>query len=301
MTALRAVAGGLILSLALAAFGFGVVALIRGHIGPLHIRSRRQAAALMAAAVVAFVLSGAILPPMSPRSAPAVAASRTPPPASTSTAGPTTTPTAPAPPPTTERTVAAPALPTITSVPTITAVPTTTAAVPITPSSVAPHPPPQPPPAPAVLGPGERDPIGAPVPLRDGTGATANVTLNGARYAPVPGATQTGQLVVLDFTVVGTSTSPFRYSEDDVQLAYLDSSAESDPAYAHSSDRTAFGPSPLEDYTPYLPPNPLRVGSVTAGQEKRGLVIMRPGSVGRYIAFLGTKGPADRIGQWVLP
>lgn len=154
MTALRAVAGGLILSLALAAFGFGVVALIRGHIGPLHIRSRRQAAALMAAAVVAFVLSGAILPPISPRSAPAVAANRTspPPPATTGTAGPTTTPTAPAPPPTTERTVAAPALPTITSVP------TTTAAVPITPSSVAPHPPPRPLPGPAVLGPGDRDP-----------------------------------------------------------------------------------------------------------------------------------------------
>lgn len=306
MTAFRAVVGGLIVILALAAFGVGVIALLRGHIAPLRIRSRGRAAALMVVAVIAFVLSGLVLP-TPPRPAPTVSAistttmttagpitTTTSPPAPPPSIPPTTTPTAPAPPPTTERTVAAPALPTITSVP------TTTAGVPITPNSVAPHPPPQPPPAPAVLGPGERDPIGAPVPLRDGTGATANVTLNGVRYAPVPGASQTGQLVVLDFTVTGTSASPFQYSQDDVQLAYLNSSAESDPAYAHHSDQTAFGSSLLEDYTPFLPPDPLRSGSVSAGKQKRGLVIMRAGSTGPYIAFLGSNGPADRTGQWVL-
>jgi len=136
--------------------------------------------------------------------------------------------------------------------------------------------------------------------LRDGTGATANVTLNGVRYAPVPGMGQTGQLVVLDFTVAGTSASPFQYSQDNVQMAYLNSSAESDPAYAHTSDRTAFGSKPSEDYTSFLPPDPLRIGSVTAGQQRRGLVIIRAGSVGPYIAFLGTNGPADRTAQWVL-
>jgi len=306
VTAFRAVVGGLIVILALAAFGVGVIALIRGHIAPLRIRSRGRAAALMVVAVIAFVLSGLVLP-TPPHPAPTVSAistttmttagpitTTTSPPAPPPSIPPTTTPTAPAPPPTTERTVSAPALPTITSVP------TTTAGVPITPNSVAPHPPPQPPPAPAVLGPGKRDPIGAPVPLRDGTGATANVTLNGVRYAPVPGASQTGQLVVLDFTVTGTSASPFQYSQNDVQLAYLNSSAESDPAYAHHSDQTAFGSSLLEDYTPFLPPDPLRSGSVSAGKQKRGLVIMRAGSTGPYIAFLGSNGPADRTGQWVL-
>jgi len=308
VTAFRAVVGGLIVILALAAFGVGVIALLRGHIAPLRIRSRGRAAALMVVAVIAFVLSGLVLP-TPPRPAPTVSAistttmttagpitTTTSPPAPPPSIPPTTTPTALAPPPTTERTVSAPALPTITSVP------TTTAGVPITPNSVAPHPPPppQPPPAPAVLGPGERDPIGAPVPLRDGTGAAANVTLNGVRYAPVPGANQTGQLVVLDFTVTGTSASPFQYSQNDVQLAYLNSSAESDPTYAHHSDQTAFGSSLLEDYTPFLPPDPLRSGSVSAGKQKRGLVIMRAGSTGPYIAFLGSNGPADRTGQWVL-
>jgi len=138
------------------------------------------------------------------------------------------------------------------------------------------------------------------VPLSDGAGATATVTLNGVRYAPVPGTGQTGQLVVLDFTIIGTSTAPFHFSQNDVHLSYLNSSAEGDPAYAHSTDRTAFGSSPSEDYTPFLPPEPLRVGAVSAGQQKHGLVIIRAGSSGPYIAFLGTNGPADRTGQWAL-
>ena len=276
MTAFRAVVGGLIVILALAVFGVGVIALIRGHIAPLRIRSRGRAAALMVVAVIAFVLSGLVLP-TPPRPAPTVSAIST---TTMTTASPTTTTTAPpAPPPTTTTT-------------------TTTTTIP---SSVGPPAPTSKPPSgPPVLTSGDRDPLGIPVPLRDGTGATANVTLNGVRYAPVPGASQTGQLVVLDFTVTGTSASPFQYSQDDVQLAYLNSSAESDPAYAHNSDQTAFGSSPLEDYTPFLPPDPLRSGSVSAGKQKRGLVIMRAGSTGPYIAFLGSNGPADRTGQWVL-
>jgi len=273
VTAFRAVVGGLIVILALAVFGVGVIALIRGHIAPLRIRSRGRAAALMVVAVIAIVLSGLVLP-TPPRPAPTVSAIST---TTMTTAGPTTTTTVPpAPPPPT----------------------TTTTTIP---SSVGPPAPTSKPPSgPAVLTSGDRDPLGIPVPLRDGTGATANVTLNGVRYAPVPGASQTGQLVVLDFTVTGTSASPFQYSQDDVQLAYLNSSAESDPAYAHNSDQTAFGSSPLEDYTPFLPPDPLRSGSVSAGKQKRGLVIMRAGSTGPYIAFLGSNGPADRTGQWVL-
>jgi len=288
VTAFRAVVGGLIVILALAVFGVGVIALIRGHIAPLRIRSRGRAAALMVVAVIAFVLSGLVLP-TPPRPAPTVSAIST---TTMTAAGPTTTTTAPPapPPPTTTTTTTAPPAP---------PPPTTTTTT--IPSSVGPPAPTSKPPSgPAVLTSGDRDPLGIPVPLRDGTGATANVTLNGVRYAPVPGASQTGQLVVLDFTVTGTSASPFQYSQDDVQLAYLNSSAESDPAYAHNSDQTAFGSSPLEDYTPFLPPDPLRSGSVSAGKQKRGLVIMRAGSTGPYIAFLGSNGPADRTGQWVL-
>ncbi len=73
MTAFRAVVGGLIVILALAVFGVGVIALIRGHIAPLRIRSRGRAAALMVVAVIAFVLSGLVLP-TPPRPAPTVSA-----------------------------------------------------------------------------------------------------------------------------------------------------------------------------------------------------------------------------------
>lgn len=285
MDALRTIIGGLIVLVALAAFVIAVIALIRGHIAPLRIRSRRGAAALLVTAVVAFGLSGLILPPSSPRPAsPAAAASSIIQAATTSVPPPTSPNHAPS------TTSPAPASP----IPTASGVITTT-------SSVASRPPTSTPvPAPAVLGPGARDPQGVSVPLSDGAGATATVTLNGVRYAPVPGTGQTGQLVVLDFTIIGTSTAPFHYSQNDVHLSYLNSSAEGDPAYAHSPDRTAFGSSPSEDYTPFLPPDPLRVGAVSAGQQKHGLVIIRAGSSGPYIAFLGTNGPADRTGQWAL-
>ncbi len=284
MNALRTIIGGLIVFVALAAFVIAVIALIRGHIAPLRIRSRRGAAGLLVTAVVAFVLSGLILPPSSSRPAsPAAAASSTTQAATTSVSTATSPNHAPS--------TTSPAL---APIPTASGVITTT-------SSVAPRPPTSTPvPTPAVLGPGARDPQGVPVPLSDGAGATATVTLNGVRYAPVPGTGQAGQLVVLDFTIIGTSIAPFHYSQNDVHLSYLNSSAEGDPAYAHSPDRTAFGSSPSEDYTPFLPPDPLRVGVVSAGQQKHGLVIIRAGSSGPYIAFLGTNGPADRIGQWAL-
>jgi len=284
VNALRTIIGGLIVFVALAAFVIAVIALIRGHIAPLRIRSRRGAAGLLVTAVVAFVLSGLILPPSSSRPAsPAAAASSTTQAATTSVSTATSPNHAPS--------TTSPAL---APIPTASGVITTT-------SSVAPRPPTSTPvPTPAVLGPGARDPQGLPVPLSDGAGATATVTLNGVRYAPVPGTGQAGQLVVLDFTIIGTSIAPFHYSQNDVHLSYLNSSAEGDPAYAHSPDRTAFGSSPSEDYTPFLPPDPLRVGVVSAGQQKHGLVIIRAGSSGPYIAFLGTNGPADRIGQWAL-
>lgn len=141
-------------------------------------------------------------------------------------------------------------------------------------------------------------PLGVAVPVRDAGGNSATVTLNGVRFAPIPSYGADAQLVVLDLTFVGTGGA-FKYSQNDIHAAYLNSVNETDPAYAHQIDKLAMGSRPMEDYRPFLPPDPLRIGTVTAGQVKNGLVIIRAGSRGPYIVFLGSLVPAEHQAQWV--
>lgn len=291
--------GGLLLLVSFVAFALGVFVLIRGHLDWLRLRSRPRALAVIGAALVGVFVAGTLLPapPPTVRAERATAATTTPEatapttttvPETTTTAAPTPTTTTAQPTTTTGLTSAPPS-------PTRPPETTTTGAV-----AVAPMP------QPVTYGRGDRDPFLVPIPVTDNTGASATFTLNNVRYAPVSGSGQTGELVIVDITVTGTSSAPYKFSESALVMYYLNDSNESDPAYSHQYDRLAFGPNHTEDYTPFLPPQPLRVGSVTAGQSKRGLVILRPGSVQHpYILFVASSGdsggPADRQAQWVLP
>jgi hypothetical protein len=159
---------------------------------------------------------------------------------------------------------------------------------------------PSPPAKAAPPAPGVRDDgIGNLVPVHDSSGATANIVLNGVRYAPVLGDSMGAQLIVLDVTIEGTSATAYRYTESDFQFAYLGNN-ETDPAYAHTIDKLSWGASPGEDHRPFMPPAPLRIGSVSLGQQVHGLVILRAGSRGPYVAFVGSLKPADRMAQWQL-
>jgi hypothetical protein len=107
------------------------------------------------------------------------------------------------------------------------------------------------------------------------------------------------QLIVLNVTIEGTSETAYHYNATDFVWAYLDNN-ETDPAYAHTFNRRAQGASTSEDFRPFMPPGPLRLGSVSRGQQVHGLVIFRTGSRGPYVAFVGSLTPADRMAQWQL-
>jgi hypothetical protein len=138
------------------------------------------------------------------------------------------------------------------------------------PASPTEQPPPPLPTAPskaAPPAPGFRDDgIGSVVPVHDSSGASASITLNGFRYAPVLGDSMGAQLIVLDVTIEGTAETAYHYSASDFQFAYLGNN-ETVPVYAHISNRLGWGASTGDDFRPFMPPGPLRVGSVSRGQQ----------------------------------
>jgi hypothetical protein len=141
--------------------------------------------------------------------------------------------------------------------------------------------------------------LGVPKHVTASDGSAADVTLNGVRYAPISSrypSTIDPELAVLDITVTGMSSTPFNYSEDQVVFNY---GGGLDP-YNHPNDTNLYGPSAMEDYTPFLPPNPLRVGSVATGQTARGLVILRMSKATSYTAIFADSRNADRLVQWNL-
>ncbi len=75
---------------------------------------------------------------------------------------------------------------------------------------------------------------------------------------------------VFDFTVQGVSRQAFQYGEDQILLAYPDTPT----SWEHQDNGNTFGPNPSEDYTSFVPPAPLRIGTVTVGQRVRGLVVV---------------------------
>jgi len=137
--------------------------------------------------------------------------------------------------------------------------------------------------------------VGRPKAVADGT-ATADVILNGIRYAPNPNGDTSTELAVLDFTFTGTSTSPFAINEDHIDFVYSDQGSP----YTHNDDGNIYGVDPTEDYTPFIPPQPLRVGQVTSGQTRQGLVILGVGTHTPYLVQLNNNTNANVIAEWAL-
>lgn len=126
-------------------------------------------------------------------------------------------------------------------------------------------------------------------------GAGALVTLNGIRYTPLPNNGPL-ELAVVDISLQGTSAAPYHYSETDLAFSYAD---DRNP-YTHVGNTHIYGPSPLEDYTPYMPPSPLRVGQVGMSQQVRGLVILRLTSHSHFILSLNSPSSSKSVAAWAL-
>jgi hypothetical protein len=121
--------------------------------------------------------------------------------------------------------------------------------------------------------------------------ASATFTLNTVRYASIDSLTE---LAIVNLTITDNSTTSFAYSEAAVVFAYPDSKT----AWTHQNDTHLYGPSPIEDYTPYLPPNPLRAGTLSPGQTVQGLVILRISHKSRYLLYYAASS-AD-LAEWQL-
>lgn len=134
--------------------------------------------------------------------------------------------------------------------------------------------------------------IGQPKSVTDSTGATAQVTLNGVRFVPRPwGSVPDAAYVLVDLTITGTSAKPFTYNESYVVSGYNDSNGWTVP-------ENSWGGDPQFDYTPYLPPNPLRLGQVSAGQTVRGLVAISSSLDTNYLIAVVDTHTADPFAVW---
>ena len=130
--------------------------------------------------------------------------------------------------------------------------------------------------------------------VTDDSDRSATVTLNKVRYASDPSGQQ---LVVVDMSISGVSSTPFNYSEQNLAFAFADTGSP----YTHHDDDHLYGPDPTADYTPYLPPNPLRVGTVTKAHTVRGLVILRMGSSrAQYVLYLADGNSGRALAAWSL-
>ncbi|MCX4099237.1 hypothetical protein [Nocardia sp. alder85J] len=121
-------------------------------------------------------------------------------------------------------------------------------------------------------------PLDESVTVTNKDGVSARYTLNNYRLAPER-LTGSGHKVVLDVTVTNTSSVPFSYNEENFIWTY--------PACGPIGDHVHLtGPRPDENYTSFMPPDPLRLGTLQPGESANGLVIMQAGSKGPYCLYV---------------
>lgn len=139
---------------------------------------------------------------------------------------------------------------------------------------------------------------GKPKPVRYPSGQTATITLNGVRYAPLPGAENDGlsELAVVDVTIKNTSAKALPYDEDQLAFGYSDAGNP----YTHSDDANVYGPALNEVYTPFMPPDPLRVGSLQPRKSVRGLVILRMSNKAAYVLIFSAPDLTTDLAEWAL-
>lgn len=107
--------------------------------------------------------------------------------------------------------------------------------------------------------------LGTPKKITESNGSTALVTLNGVRYAPMPGDNVgLSQLVVASFTLKNTSSKPFSYEDEAIVAEYGTTPST-------TANPNSWGSDPIADYTPFG--DPLRNGALAPGESKTGLTI----------------------------
>ncbi len=136
--------------------------------------------------------------------------------------------------------------------------------------------------------------LGQPKTVSTPEGSSATVTLKKVSYVALPND-GLQELAVIDLSLTGTSAVPFHYSESNVVFSYATAAS----AYTDPDNTNVYGSSPTEDYAPYVPPNPLRVGSVARGKTVEGLVILRMSLKAPYALAL-IDGATTRLAVWGL-
>lgn len=106
---------------------------------------------------------------------------------------------------------------------------------------------------------------GVPIHATARNGATADITLDSVSWMPQ------WPCAVFELTIVGTSTQPFKYVDDDITAGY---GGGSQP-WTHPDDGNFFGPDLGVDYSAINKVPPLRSGQLTVGQTAHGFVAIR--------------------------
>jgi hypothetical protein len=109
--------------------------------------------------------------------------------------------------------------------------------------------------------------VALPVHARATSGATADITLNGATWVPAPCAGGWG-CAALEVTITNTSALPFKYSEDGVSASF----GGGPQPWTHPEDSNLIGASTDVNYIAINKMPPLRRGAVPPGQSVHGFV-----------------------------
>ncbi len=141
--------------------------------------------------------------------------------------------------------------------------------------------------------------VGTPYRVTSSSGATANVTIAGVHFAPLPGAeaNSLSELAVLDVEISGLSSALYHYSESDFGFQY----ASGPDPYRHSDDSNLYGVSPL-DHGQFPPA--LGIGTLSQGKSAHGSVPIRMSPHSRLLVFMADEGDVSasthRLAQWII-
>lgn len=129
--------------------------------------------------------------------------------------------------------------------------------------------------------------VGVPIHAKASNGATADITFNGITWFPQGAGCSNNECPVVELTIAGTSTRPFKYSESFVTVGYGDGPQP----WTHPDDDHRWGGLMDFNYQKVDKLPPLRVGSVTAGQTVHGFVGYWLG--GRHDLYVRVDDPDD--------
>jgi hypothetical protein len=105
--------------------------------------------------------------------------------------------------------------------------------------------------------------LGAPVHAKAASGATADVTLNSAKWFPA-GCAGGWECNVIELTITGTSATPFKYEDIYVVWSY--------EPFTQPNNNNWLGADFNVNYVKINQMPPLRTGSVTNGQTAHGFI-----------------------------